>query len=248
MRAAVGASAGGGEFSLTTALEDAADCGIFSSSAVTPCLPGRSGPTMELTVTKSEIFRAAWTVARETASQHATLRIAFSAALRGVYASLKAPAAPVVFEAPVIRGEIRGNGNGARAWIALIVGTDGDYGLDRSFVKKDSRHVSRSGRSGTILWTLDAPGLYEIRGLQPVAGQATIGQLDSGFIVVDAAGAIERVSKDRAEEMAEAMGERAKPEQPRSASRGRCPIRPDARAKIAAHEAAMSAYRARNGL
>ena len=58
--------------------------------------------------------------------------------------------------------QVRGGGIGTTAWLAKIVGTDPSYGIDREFVDAE-RDLSRSGRSGSISWTLDGDGIYEYR-------------------------------------------------------------------------------------
>lgn len=58
---------------------------------------------------------------------------------------------------------VRGGGQaGGRAWLAKIKGTDSEYGLARTFLKKEP-NTSKSGKSGTIAWTIPGDGIYEYR-------------------------------------------------------------------------------------
>lgn len=58
---------------------------------------------------------------------------------------------------------VRGGGQaGGRAWLAKIRGTDSEYGLARTFLKKEP-NTSKSGKSGTIAWTIPGDGIYEYR-------------------------------------------------------------------------------------
>ena len=147
---------------------------------------------------KRSLFTAAWALARKTALDlGTTVRAQFGAALRAAWAAAKAPvAAAVAFVAPRIDGAIRGGGSGGSAWVARVTGTDPRFHLARRFLDKDQEHVSRSGRSGWFTWVLREPGFYEIRDVQYEAGVASIGRLDRGFLRVDEAGAVTRVSKD----------------------------------------------------
>lgn len=61
------------------------------------------------------------------------------------------------------RTRVRGGGYGSDAWVAKIVGLHPKYGLDREFVRADRSGLSGSGRSGSISWDIDEPGIYEIR-------------------------------------------------------------------------------------
>lgn len=154
-------------------------------------------------IDRSALLRRAWHLAREAATAaNAAVRSHIGAGFRQAWAEAKASA--VSFEPPVIAGEIRDGGSGASAWVARVVGTHEKFGLDRKFIDKAS-NVSRSGRSGYFKWTLDRPGVYELRGIQYKAGEATIGQLDNGFISVDAGGAMTRITKAEALAIAETM-------------------------------------------
>lgn len=93
-----------------------------------------------------------------------------------------------------ITSEVRGGGYGGSAWIAKITGPDPKYGLARDFVQSE-RNVSRSGKSGTVRFSIYEPGIYEVRSVQLPAGQATIGQLWNGFIEVNPDGSYKNVSK-----------------------------------------------------
>lgn len=73
---------------------------------------------------------------------------------------------------------VRGGGIGVSAWLAKIVGTDPSYGIDREFVDAE-RSLSRSGRSGSISWTLDGDGIYEYWGWAESSRRST-----SGFFAV----------------------------------------------------------------
>lgn len=105
-----------------------------------------------------------------------------------------------------IKSSVRGGGSGRGAWIAKIVGTHPIYKLDRQFVEKKS-HLSRSGRSGLYSWDLTEPGLYELRGLQYEKDRASIGTLDSGYLVLAEDGTTSRVTLDEAIAIARQMDE-----------------------------------------
>jgi len=96
-----------------------------------------------------------------------------------------------------ITSNIRGGGTGSAAWVAKITGPHPKFKLDRAFVKGE-RDTSRSGRSGTVSWHLTEPGIYEYRGVQPAAGEGSIGQLKSGFVEIDADGKAVEVTRDYA--------------------------------------------------
>lgn len=99
-----------------------------------------------------------------------------------------------------MRSEIRGGGCGRRAWVAKILGPDDTYGLERVFIEREA-NVSRSGKSGSLHWELTEPGLYEYRDHQLGKGEAPIGELRSGFLLVTADG-VEDLSEERAKELA----------------------------------------------
>jgi len=83
-----------------------------------------------------------------------------------------------VVTATSARMQVRGGGIGTTAWLAKIVGTDPSYGIDREFVDAE-RDLSRSGRSGSISWTLDGDGIYEYRDWAESSRRST-----SGFFAV----------------------------------------------------------------
>lgn len=91
-----------------------------------------------------------------------------------------------------ITSHVRGGGYGGSAWVAKITGPHPDYHLERRFVRSDREGLSRSGRSGQIRFPLTEPGYYEYRNVQHEAGEASIGDLDSGFLYVNDAGAVEK--------------------------------------------------------
>lgn len=80
---------------------------------------------------------------------------------------------------------IRGGGYGRHAWIARITGLDPKYGLARDFCRSHKR-LSGSGRSGTISFDVDEPGLYEFRGF--CVGSTPSNWEWSGFCELTAAG------------------------------------------------------------
>jgi hypothetical protein len=93
-----------------------------------------------------------------------------------------------------IKGEVRGGGVGVGAWVARITGPHPKFGLDRSFVKR-RENLSGSRKSGSLSWSIVEPGYYELRGVQYGASEASIGDLDNGFIHVSDGGDVERVEK-----------------------------------------------------
>lgn len=95
-----------------------------------------------------------------------------------------------------ITSHVRGGGCGAAAWVARITGPDPKFGLAREFIQKDS-HLSRSGKSGYIDFHITEPGIYEMRGVQPQAGDASIGSTLCGFIRVTEDG-VETITKSEA--------------------------------------------------
>ena len=103
----------------------------------------------------------------------------------------------------IIDAKIRGGGIGGGAWIARLTGPDATYDFAREFLSKGGQR-SRSGRSGQILWTITEPGLYELRGVQYAKGEATVGELDSGFMMVDEAGGASRITREQAVELVRA--------------------------------------------
>jgi hypothetical protein len=147
---------------------------------------------------KKSLFTTAWNLARKAAADLGTsVKSQFAAALKAAWAVAKAPVAEAVkFVAPRVDGAIRGGGSGGSAWVARVTGTHPKFHLDREFLDKDQEHVSRSRRSGWFTWVLDRPGYYEIRDVQYEAGVASIGRLDRGFLRVDQAGEVTRVTKD----------------------------------------------------
>lgn len=48
----------------------------------------------------------------------------------------------------------------SKTWMAIITGKDSDYGYAREFVERGATEHSRSGKTGTITYSLQ-PGLYE---------------------------------------------------------------------------------------
>jgi hypothetical protein len=95
----------------------------------------------------------------------------------------------------IITSTVRGGGVGGRAWVAKLTGHDEKWGFVREFVRKQS-HTSKSGRSGSIDFPITEPGIYEFRDVQPARGDATIGDLASGFLRVEADGTIAEIDKD----------------------------------------------------
>lgn len=55
------------------------------------------------------------------------------------------------------------NHYGYKTWMARIDGSDSQYGLSRSFLRRETTS-SRSGKSGDTTFTIDEPGLYEVGG------------------------------------------------------------------------------------
>jgi hypothetical protein len=98
------------------------------------------------------------------------------------------------------RTRVRGGGLGHGAWIARIVGSHPKFHFAREFCYKDRSGLSRSGRSGAIEFTMEGPGLYEYRDFC-----ASSTRTESGFLVLGADGSIEKVSRQRAKALAEAM-------------------------------------------
>lgn len=109
--------------------------------------------------------------------------------------------------------DVRGGGYGGGAWIAKITGLDPTHGLRRQFCRKDKSGLSGSGRSGTITFEVEEPGLYEFRGF--CIGSTPKNWEWSGFIVLEAGGDSREVTRREAEEIARAMDaqEQAKQEQ-----------------------------------
>lgn len=93
-----------------------------------------------------------------------------------------------------ITSHVRGGGSGGSAWVAKITGLHPDYVFEREFVRSEDA-LSRSGRSGQIHFPIAEPGVYEYRGVQYEAGEATIGELDRGFLRVTRDG-VEEIRKD----------------------------------------------------
>lgn len=147
---------------------------------------------------KKQLFSAGWKLAREAAAAAGTsVRAQFGAALKAAWVAARTPAVEVIeFVPPRIDGAIRGGGSGGSAWVARVTGTHPQFHLARKFLEKDAEHVSKSRRSGWFTWILRQPGYNEIRDVQYEAGVASIGRLDRGFLRVDAAGEVTRVSKD----------------------------------------------------
>ena len=59
---------------------------------------------------------------------------------------------------------VRGGGTGGNAWIArLLPGITNDF--EREFLRPDRSGLSRSGRSGTIEWSIPGDGVYEFRNI-----------------------------------------------------------------------------------
>lgn len=52
---------------------------------------------------------------------------------------------------------------GYKTWMARIDGSDSQYGLSRSFLRRETTS-SRSGKSGDTKFSIDEPGLYEVGG------------------------------------------------------------------------------------
>lgn len=94
--------------------------------------------------------------------------------------------------------DVRGGGYGSGAWIARCTGRDPKFGLAREFCKKNESGLSRSGRSGTIRFEVDEPGIYEFRGF--CRGSTAKNWEWSGFVKIDADGTVTELS--RAEAMA----------------------------------------------
>lgn len=92
--------------------------------------------------------------------------------------------------------DVRGGGYGGEAWIARITGTDPKFGLKRAFLPKDKSGLSGSGRSGSICFELDEPGLYEFRGF--CVGSTAKNWEWSGFMLIDDDGTTHEISKTRA--------------------------------------------------
>jgi hypothetical protein len=78
---------------------------------------------------------------------------------------------------------VRGGGFGRNAWIAKIIGTHPKYKYEREFCDSDENDLSRSGRSGTIRFTLQGPGLYEFRNF--CIGSTSRNWEWSGFVLID---------------------------------------------------------------
>jgi len=98
------------------------------------------------------------------------------------------------------RTRVRGGGLGHGAWIARIVGPHPKFHFEREFCYKDRSGLSRSGRSGAVEFTMEGPGLYEYRDFC-----ASSTRTESGFLVLGPDGAIEKISRQRAKALAEAM-------------------------------------------
>ncbi len=94
-----------------------------------------------------------------------------------------------------ITSTVRGGGSGSSAWAARITGVGGAYGLQREWCYKQ-KNLSRSGRSGTIEFEISQPGIYEYGKVQHHSGRASIGDLDHGFIRVDADGSVSEIDRD----------------------------------------------------
>jgi len=84
---------------------------------------------------------------------------------------------------------VRGGGYGNDAWIAKITGTHPQYHFEREFCPRDESHLSRSGRSGTIGFEMQGPGLYEFRNF--CIGCTARNWEWSGFVVIDAEGHVD---------------------------------------------------------
>lgn len=55
-------------------------------------------------------------------------------------------------------------GIGGDAYIGAVTGTDPKYGLERVFVERDYRSLSRSGKTGGVAWGMLSDGIYQIGG------------------------------------------------------------------------------------
>ena len=89
--------------------------------------------------------------------------------------------------------DVRGGGYGRDAWIAKIVGPDLKYGLKREFARKDTSGLSRSGRSGTIRFDMDGPGIYEFKNF--CIGSTSRNWEWNGFIELLADGSAHEMSR-----------------------------------------------------
>jgi hypothetical protein len=100
---------------------------------------------------------------------------------------------------------IRGGGYGSDAWLARLVGLDDKFTFKREFVQKED-HRSGSGKSGTIVWTIKEPGIYEWRKL--CVGSTGNNWESSGFCRISDDG-IERLTKEEAIEAVKSMSSEA---------------------------------------
>jgi len=98
------------------------------------------------------------------------------------------------------RTRVRGGGYGSSAWIALIVGAHPTYHFDRQFCRANRDGLSGSGRSGVITFRMQGPGLYEYRGFCSACTR-----IESGFLLIEPDGMVERISRTRAMALAAAM-------------------------------------------
>jgi hypothetical protein len=96
---------------------------------------------------------------------------------------------------------IRGGGYGGGAWLARLVGLDDKYTFKREFVPKED-HRSGSGKSGTISWTIDEPGIYEWRGF--CVGSTGNNWESKGYCRISENG-IERLTREEAIEAVKGM-------------------------------------------
>lgn len=98
------------------------------------------------------------------------------------------------------RTRVRGGGHGSSTWIALIVGSHPTYHFDRQFCRANRDGLSASGRSGVITFRMEGPGLYEYRGFCSACTR-----IESGFLLIEPDGMVERISRKRAMALAAEM-------------------------------------------